>query len=240
MTKIFISGEGISDLGGNEYDGSLFAGPLLLLVNDILRTHSRFQYDILECAIETYTYVSKQELEQYLKKLRKNRKLISLERCKGYHSYNALALGLWAKEANGQEYANTMCFFFRDSDGVRSTPADDYWKKLDSIKKGFDSAGYPNGIAILAKPKSEAWILSILDGCSNGSKYENCSGNDDSPNALKKQLAERFSEKCDTPKLKELLNQLLNNGSICHKKLSDSLESYKIFHERTLEVLEHF
>jgi hypothetical protein len=238
MTRIFISGEGISDLGGNEYDGRLFAGPLLLLVNDILRMHPKFQYDILECASETYTYISKQELEEYLSDLKKRRKLISLGRCKGYHSYNALALGLLAKEINKQESVKTMSFFFRDSDGVHSTPADDYQKKLDSIKIGFDSAGYANGVAILAKPKSEAWILSILDGCRNGLKYENCSGNDDSPNALKKQLAERFDEKCDTPKLKELLNELINNGSICHEKLSDTLTSYKIFHERTLEVLD--
>lgn len=37
--------------------------------------HPKFQYDILECASETYTYISKQELEEYLSDLKKEKEV---------------------------------------------------------------------------------------------------------------------------------------------------------------------
>ena len=83
-------------------------------------------------------------------------------------------------------------------------------------------------------------MLSILDNCSNGKKYEFASGNDSSKNSLKKQLGNRIGADYNTPNLVKLISDKLVDGSIDHAKLSGTLTSYKIFHDRTLEVLDKF
>jgi len=55
---------------------------------------------------------------------------------------------------------------------------------------GFKIEKFDRGVAMIPKPKSEAWLLCAL----RNKAYENCqkledrSGNDDSPNSLKKEL----------------------------------------------------
>ena len=68
----------------------------------------------------------------------------------------------------------------------------------------------PGPLALLAKPKSEAWILCALNGYQHCAALENESGNDDSPNSLKIQLEQRLQQ----PPNRELLNQIVEQTPI--------------------------
>ena len=57
--------------------------------------------------------------------------------------------------------------------------------------KGFEEEGYSRGVPMIPKPKSEAWVLCGLKyNDQHCDALEERSGNDDSPNSLKKELRE--------------------------------------------------
>ncbi len=62
--------------------------------------------------------------------------------------------------------------------------------KFKSMKDGFKRAEYLRGVAMLPKPKSEAWLLCLARSQKGGdcAKLENLPGNDDSPNSAEQQL----------------------------------------------------
>ena len=84
-----------------------------------------------------------------------------------------------------------MAVLFRDSDGTGISPRDDWEQKVDSMVNGFSRAGFDRGVPMVPRPKSEAWLLCAL----KDPPYQHCarledeSGNDNSPNSLKRQLA---------------------------------------------------
>ena len=100
---------------------------------------------------------------------------------------------------------------FRDADGTASSGRGEWQNKWQSMLDGFETEEMLNGVPMIPKPKSEAWIL-----CALREKYQNCkkleheSGNDNSPNSLKKQLAEHLGENAT----RELLNNKIDEGQI--------------------------
>ena len=86
-------------------------------------------------------------------------------------------------------------------------------KIIETSLKGFESANFKQGIAMLPKPKSEAWLICALkNSYQNCNNLENESGNDISPKSLKKQL--------------EVYN--LSNEQICEKIEKNEIDIEKI------------
>jgi hypothetical protein len=88
---------------------------------------------------------------------------------------------------------------------------------------------FSKGVAMLPKPKSEAWLLcAIKNSYQNCANLENESGNDDSPNSLKEQLevfALSHEEICEK----------IKNGEIDIGKIN--MNSFNVFKTRLEEVI---
>jgi hypothetical protein len=87
---------------------------------------------------------------------------------------------------------------------------------------------------MIANPKSEVWILCALrNRYQHCIKLENESGNDNSPNSLKKQLEDHLGE----PVTGILLNDKIDNGEIDIDRIID-MPSMTAFKDRLNEVLD--
>jgi hypothetical protein len=89
---------------------------------------------------------------------------------------------------------------------------------------------------MLPKPKSEAWILCALrNQYQSCAKLENESGNDSSPNSLKKQLEEHLGETVS----RTLINEKIEMGVIDINKISDmpSLTAFKVHLDEVLKKI---
>jgi hypothetical protein len=107
-----------------------------------------------------------------------------------YFFKNARGLGRLAKTKATATGCAVGAVLFRDSDGTRSSPSGEWEAKVASIEAGFDVEEFPLGVAMIPRPKSEAWLLCAVkpDAYQNCTPLEDASGNDASPNSLKKQL----------------------------------------------------
>ena len=126
---------------------------------------------------------------------------------------------------------------FRDADGTRSTEWRLFEAKWDAIERGFISAGFENGVPMVPKPKSEAWLLCAL----KAEPYQNCmnleetlSGNDDSPNPAKAQLDEILDQ---LGKEIDDLPDMVADGTISPFKID--MPSFNRFRARLEEVTHH-
>ena len=221
---IVLSGEGKTDLGELDYiSGEFKAGAMYMIIDKLVE--DKFNYSSYEISKENIKYIPEVELSKKAKTLRPM-KLPSKDSKKGtaYYHRNARALAVFAKE-----HQDSIAIFFRDSDGTNSSDKSEWQDKYNSILNGFESEEYSKGIAMLPKPKSEAWLL-----CAFKNNYQNCdtleneSGNDDSPNSLKGQL-DSFG---------------LNHNEICEKINAREIDvntidmkSFNVFRSRLLEVL---
>lgn len=118
---------------------------------------------------------------------------------------DALAYKVWAAklaqcalQLAQDQRDHVLAIFFHDADGTNTSPRSLWDDKYMMISRGFQltTQGAPPQtvacVAMLAKPKSEAWLLCALRPTN---KYQSCaaledeSGNDASPSSLKAQLA---------------------------------------------------
>jgi len=215
---LLLSGEGSTDIGVATTlskticgPGEWRPGPMATLANQLYEKH-------MGCsALDTCAYfVSEATLTQFAK-------TISHPFLRGhgqnlFHKRNAQALAFLAfKLSSEQGVAPVAVVFFRDCDGTRSTPPSRHGELYDSIngpKGGFQVAGLRSGVPMIPKPKSEAWLLCAL----KEHPYQHChdletlSGNDASPNSVKKHFWERHNalgdaactlscENCETCKI---------------------------------------
>jgi hypothetical protein len=106
-----------------------------------------------------------------------------------------------------------VAVLFRDSDGTASADRGLWQDKWNSIIQGFSDEEFECGVPMIPKPKSEAWIICSVkenpyQGCG---ALESRSGNDNSPNSLKRELAEIL----DGRPSREQLCEMVNNGTTC-------------------------
>jgi hypothetical protein len=108
-----------------------------------------------------------------------------------YYFENARALAIAAQLKSEQIGDKVIAVLFRDSDGTASARRGDWANKRNSILAGFAVENYPYSVAMLPKPKSEAWLLCAVKAPS----YQHCEqledegGNDSSQRPLKDQLS---------------------------------------------------
>lgn len=187
-----------------------------------------------------YGFVAKSVLVEKARVLKQRKKPARLAGIKtpketAYFYKNARALARCAKEKEQEKKEQIIAVLFRDSDGSVSAGRGAWNDKWMSIMRGFNDEQYDLGVPMLPKPKSEAWLLCALKKVpyQNCAVLENRSGSDNSPNALKKELAQLFQG--ERPSREDLCN-MVDNGSIDPVRID--MPSFNRFKNRLLEVLD--
>lgn len=242
-----FSGEGPTDLGaclqayGRCCGEDLAPGPMMSLAFRLIEKVLGFS---LRDYLDQVFLVSESELSRVAKselkpksKLRQltlqgvRTKSRGLRKETGYYYSNARALARVAGDIGAQNEAQSVvAILFRDSDGTVSKGGS--WEaKRQSMLDGFTEEGFPRGVPMIPKPKQEAWLICHL----KSPPYQGCdalearSGNDDSPNSLKAELADLISADGAPADLQALVEELD----------LDQLEmpSFLAFRDRLLEAL---
>jgi hypothetical protein len=235
-----FSGEGATDLGvgmssaliceGEEY----LPGPMTLIADQIVE--AKHKYFLLEAGC--CGYISEQNLTQRageFKAVKKAMRLPGKKRAKEtqYFFKNARVFAKIAKEKAAALDDEVVAVLFRDSDGTASAGRGLWQEKRQSMLDGFDEEGFANGVPMIPKPKSEAWLICALkanpyQGCDG---LEDRSGNDNSPNSLKGELEELLG----APRSRESLCQLVQDKAIDIEQIA--MPSFAAFRTRLEEVI---
>jgi hypothetical protein len=226
---LILSGEGASDIGVSDQE----IGPMTKLVD--LWITKQIGYSLIDTKL--YSIISERDLVKKAKELParslKGKKQKSETR---YFYKNARALASIAHQKSQELGSETplVLVLFRDADGTASSGRGEWADKWNSMLAGFAIEQISTGVPMLPKPKSEAWIL-----CALRNQYQSCakledeSGNDASPNSLKKQLKEFLGE----PGSSELIDDNIESGLIDLDKITD-MPSLTAFKDRLAVVLE--
>ena len=194
--KLMLSGEGSTDIGRVRLvpGGSAFVpGPMTEIVDWLIDDQLQFSpLELDELGAQCVTYLTEGQLA-YANVPPRPQFLPGTVRPKGEAgtTAHAYALGCLARAEAVMAQEPVVAVLFRDSDGTRSAPRDIWQGKVDAINQGFQLARFDAGVAMVPRPKSEAWLLCAL----KASPYQHCDaledapGNDRSPNALKPRLA---------------------------------------------------
>jgi hypothetical protein len=225
---LILSGEGASDIGVSDQK----IGPMTNLVD--LWITKQIGYSLIEK--KRYIIVSENDLIKKSKELparsQKGKKQKSETR---YFYKNARALATIAHQKSQELGSETplVLVLFRDADGTASSGRGEWTDKWNSMLAGFAIEQFSTGVPMLPKPKSEAWILCALrNQYQSCAKLENESGNDASPNSLKKQLEEHLGETGS----RTLINEKIEMGAIDLDKITD-MDSLTKFTDRLNEVI---
>jgi hypothetical protein len=237
-----LSGEGATDIGVGRgeavvCEGADFLfGPMALIVDHIVR--QCHHYSLLDAQCCGCGYVSEHHLEHRGSELKTNRKSLLLSGPKrpketGYFFKHARILARIARERQIESKDEVIAVLFHDSDGTASAGRGLWDDKHNSIANGFQEEGFTKGVPMVAKPKSEAWLISGITGSRNhdGRALEDWSGNDKSPNSLKKALEKLTGQKST----RESLCDLIRDGTCDCEKID--LPKFKTFRDRLQAVL---
>ncbi len=196
---VLLSGEGPSDLGQCELGldqcetENFQPGPMSWVVDQLIDSFQCFEFSHISSncvGFVSESYLAKNKAPPAQKvRLRGKKKPPETQ----YYFENARALAIAARrkseEINGDK---VIAVLFRDSDGTASAGRGDWLNKHHSILAGYAVENYEYGVAMLPKPKSEAWLLCAV----KDNPYQHCqqledeSGNDKGQNPLKEQLSE--------------------------------------------------
>lgn len=229
---LVVSGEGKSDIGMFAYkDDKFVAGSMYYIVDKIIEKKCDLSY--YDYCDELITFMSEDQLTSFCKSMTS---LSGKKKPKetGYFFKNAQGLSRFAKAKCTEKNDNdVIVILFRDSDKTRSCSRDIWEQKVASIERAFAQEEV-KGVAMVPNPKSEAWLICALKD--NPYRYcgalEERSGNDDSPNALKKEFSELLSiHDIDY----DTLNTMIKNNDIDVHAID--MPSYNYFVERLESLL---
>jgi len=233
---LLISGEGPTDMGScmemdKEASGANFKpGPMALLIDQLV--NPIWNYSPL--GDESFVFLSERFLDTEAKKIR-SMKLPGLKSAKGTAIFGkqARALAKLAKDKKNKDNCPVGAVLFHDSDGTRSDP-NTLWKdKCESIENGFAAEEFDLGVAMVPKPKSEAWLLCAVQKTpyNNCARFEKLSGNDSSPKNAKGRLATELKAKGKSQN--EVCDMIMNN-QIQAQQID--MPSYNYFRDRMEKV----
>lgn len=231
---LLLSGEGPGDIGvcypaSESCDCASFReGPMTLMIDQLIEQSQGYEMSHLD--IDRVTYVSKPYLAGYKPPAQK--KSMSLKGKKKpaetrYYFENARVLACTAKAKSEEVNDRVIAVLFRDSDGTASAGRGDWEDKRNSMINGFNAENFDLGVAMIPRPKSEAWLMCAV----KDNPYQHCgpleeaSGNDKSPNPLKDQLEQAL----DGDSSKERLNQLVRDREIDINQID--MPSFNVFKE---------
>ena len=211
---LLLSGEGPSDIGvcrsSAVCDRADFQeGPMAIIVDQLIELNQGFEMSHLVC--ELVSYVSESYLAE--NKQPPQRKAMSLKGKKKpaetkYFFENARALAAIAKHKAIEVNDNVIAVLFRDADGTSSAGRGNWNDKRNSVIAGFNVGDYELGVAMIPKPKSEAWLLCAT----KQNPYQHCdcledeSGNDKGKSPLKEQLVKSLVGKTSSFDMAQLIN----------------------------------
>ncbi len=216
-----LSGEGPSDIGSMvvgangamEFD----AGPLALIIDKI--SEDKLGYSPLEYS--AFSAISRPHLCELAKKVGTIPKFLApgAKRAKGHiGSYRqAFALAREAQRLAVEEGVEVVAVMFRDSDGTQSDSVRRWDELVEAITSAFVASKFTRGVAMVAKPKQEAWFLCAA----KNEPYQHCigledeSGNDNSPAALKGRLEEAMG----CPGTKQALLDFVERGDFDFRRM---------------------
>ncbi|KFZ30174.1 hypothetical protein IDSA_11470 [Pseudidiomarina salinarum] len=237
---ILLSGEGPGDIGACEVGADCCAreqfteGPMAVIVDQLIEQSLDYDMSHLDC--HRVSFVS----EGYLKSncAPRIKKPMSLRGKKKpaetkYFYENARALAVKAEQLSKEVNDVVIAILFRDSDGTASAGRGLWADKRNSVQKGFSDANYEFGVAMIPKPKSEAWLLcaSSKYDYRDCEKLEHESGNDKAPNPLKSQLNDALDGQSSSCRLK----QMLKDRQIVAEKIS--MPSFNAFKSDLKDVV---
>lgn len=224
---IVLSGEGKSDLGYTAYNGDFIKGPMGYAIEYFFPKAGQHPQ---------YHYISETELTKICKG---NKRLHLGERGateKPYKGIYNLAMHLSSYASN--KFKEKHCVvLFRDADGTNSVPRDNWEQKVNAVLAGFDTVNKANGVPMIPRPKSEAWLLAYYQenlpnqkAYNKSGRFEDYSGNDASKNSLKKLLQKAFKG------VKNPYDQI-NGQEIDWDRID--MPSFNRFKERLKEVIRY-
>lgn len=230
---IVLAGEGPSDLGsctnglGICESDQFVPGPMTVLVDQI--AEDALGYSLLEIP-GSYRYISRGYLSSWAKgnapRLRPTRGKCTPAEMSAYR-IAACALAEIAKDISNSEDRPTIAVLFRDTDGTRSSEVTLWDDKRRAIYDGFRLARFDSdGVAMLPKPKSEAWLICAAknDPYENCDRLEELSGNDESPKSAKKLLSELFA---NDSSVGNIIQWLLDKKFDCAKCAMPSFVAFR-------------
>lgn len=230
---LLLSGEGSGDIGACELSVSscdregFKEGPMAIMVDQLVEFFQGYELSHLDAKCvgfvsEAYLAENKLPAKRRAMHLRGKRKSPEVQ----YYYENSRALASTAKAKSEELGDSVVAVLFRDSDGTASAGRGDWRDKRNSMIKGFKEEGYELGVAMMPKPKSEAWLLCAT----KDNSYQHCesleqeSGNDKSQNPLKAQLADSLGGSSSIDEL----NQLILDRQIDASKINmPSFEAFK-------------
>ena len=237
---LLLSGEGVSDIGQGRSDAEVcegedfLVGPMAAIVLRIVDGQNPGSIDA-----RAYGYVSKQSLTRRASELkpankRKNLALPGRTRAKEtrYFFNNARIFARIAMEVADSLKRQVVAVLFRDADGTASAGRGEWEAKRQSMLDGFEEERFTGGVPMVPKPKSEAWLLCAF----KTAPYQSCdsleerSGNDNSPNSLKREL-ERLLDDVTAESLRRKVELEFDVEKI-------QIRSFAAFRDRLKEVVE--
>ncbi|MEP3348523.1 MAG: hypothetical protein ABJN96_01085 [Marinomonas sp.] len=231
---LLLSGEGAGDIGVCDPSlptcdrMGLSEGPMAIIVDQLVELFQGYEMSHLE--YEKVSFVSKTYLVE--NKASPKSKGMSLPGKKKpvetkYFYENARSLAIAAKVKCDEINDKVVAVLFRDSDGTASAGRGFWSDKRKSMIEGFKAEQFEFGVAMVPKPKSEAWLLCATEkGYQHCQLLENEPGNDGSNRlSLKSQLEKSLRGKSS----KEDINALLRDLSIDVNLIN--MPSFNIFKE---------
>ena len=216
-------------------------GPMAVLVSRIIESHHGY------CFLESQAcgYVSEAQIENKAARIKCGRQIGFRGVKQGgetrFFYKTARVLARIAIEQAAQRNDDVVAVLFRDADGTASSDRGEWEAKRQSMINGFDMENFAHGVPMIPNPKSEAWLICALketpyQGCE---ALEGRSGNDDSPNSLKKELETILSGKDpgDRESLRERLNALVADGVDFRKISMPSFVAFREHLERAITLL---
>jgi len=238
---LLLSGEGPSDIGvcypaaGTCHAENFKPGPMAWLVDQWVERVQGYEFSHLRNGF--VEFVTKQHLVAARPPAaKKPSRLPGKKRAKetGYYFYNARALAQCANALAAEIGDDVIAVLFRDSDGTASAGRGDWQTKYDSMLQGFEAEDFSHGVAMIPRPKSEAWLLCALKPESpyqHCAAFEQASGNDDSPNSLKSQL----DATCQGQTSADELAEIAKAGNIQWENID--MPSLDVFKHRVEEIV---
>jgi hypothetical protein len=236
-----LSGEGPSDIGvcargGDECEGEEFLhGPMAMVIDHIVNARHRYSpLDARCCGFVSERALSARASE--VKAAKKELRLPGKKRGKEtrYSFNNARLLARIAGEKGREKQDEIVAILFRDSDGTASAGRGHWAEKRQSMLDGFAEEDFHRGVPMIPKPKSEAWLLCALkkDPYQACDSLEDRSGNDHSPQSLKRELRSILGE--EVPVI-EAIQSLIEEGTIDLGRIA--MPSFQAFRSRLEEVI---
>lgn len=217
---LLLSGEGRGDIGEcqlglDRCDSHSFCpGPMSIIINQLLNNIQSYDSEYLDPESELVSYVSESGLAAHYHGRTRGIGLPGKKRAveTRYYYNNARSLAQLARAKSEELGSPVIAILFRDADGTASAERGHWEAKRQSMLAGFAAENLQTGVAMIPKPKSEAWLLCAV----KPNPYQHCqlleneSGNDRSANPLKRQLENALEGQSSAQEISDKLS----NGDI--------------------------